>query len=168
MGTCFSSNIKNSKSIKEQDLINDLDKIDPNSIPDVFYQDRPIIAKVIDVYDGDTIKVIFLIDTIPIKISLRLNGIDTPEIKKYKGKLEEEKPAGIICRDRLKELIENKIVTIVIRRWDKYARLVADVYWNNLNVNQYMIRHGLAKPYFGSTKIEWTIEELNIILLSKK
>jgi len=173
MGSCISSENKSkskskskskNKSTEEYDLIEQLNKIDPKSISNVFYQDCPIMAKVIDVYDGDTIKVIILIDKTPIKISLRLNGIDTPEIKKGKGKLEEEKEAGIICRDKLKELVENKIVTIVIRRWDKYARVVADVYWNYLNINQYMIKHNLAKPYLGDTKTNWTIEELNKIL----
>ena len=72
----------------------------------------PIVSgKVIKVYDGDTITIVSdipgLKDSPFYKFSIRLNGIDTPEIR---GKTEDEKLIAIKARDDLSNLILGDIV----------------------------------------------------------
>ena len=65
------------------------------------------------VYDGDTItiasKVPGLLDSPIYKFSVRLNGIDTPEIK---GRNEEEKSIAVKARDALSGLIMGKDILL--------------------------------------------------------
>ena len=45
------------------------------------FEDQIIETKVISVYDGDTIKVVFPLNDIFYKWNCRLMGVDTPEIR---------------------------------------------------------------------------------------
>ena len=90
----------------------------------------------------------------------RLYGIDTPE-KRTKDKYEKE--CSIIARDRLKELIFEKIIWVDCIDWDKYGRLLANLYIKKSDmkrkqkcVNQQMIDENLAYKYEGKTKIEFS------------
>jgi endonuclease YncB( thermonuclease family) len=80
---------------------------------------------------------------------VRLNGIDCPEIK---GKTEEEKVCAIRSRTELDKLIMGKTVTLRNVKNEKYGRLLADVYIDDLHVNKYMIDKGLAIEYDGGAK----------------
>lgn len=106
-------------------------------------------AKVIKVYDGDTITVVFKHNDEYNKWNCRIYGIDTPEIKSQNP---EEKKAGIIARDFLKNLILEKIVTIECLDFDKYGRLLANIFYNDKNIMKIMIENNYAKLYFGGTK----------------
>tara|TARA_Y100000816_G_scaffold180229_1_gene130378 strand:+ start:923 stop:1393 length:471 start_codon:yes stop_codon:yes gene_type:complete len=114
----------------------------------------PIVSgKVVKVYDGDTITIVSEIPGLknsPIyKFSLRLNGIDTPEIK---GKDEDEKTAAVAAKEALSKLILNNIVYIKNRKIEKYGRILCDVYKENIHINNYMIEKRYAVPYSGKTK----------------
>ena len=115
----------------------------------------PPITKghVIKVYDGDTItiasKLPIINDEQIYRFSVRLNSIDTPEIK---GHTEEEKSAACIARDALKEKILNKEVTLKNVSLEKYGRLLADVYLNELCLNNWMLENKYAVEYHGKTK----------------
>jgi micrococcal nuclease len=102
-------------------------------------------AFVKDVYDGDSITVdIDLGFNIKLEnIKLRLSDIDTPEIR---GK---EKNKGFISRDWLKEKVLNKWVSIKTEKdiTGKYGRYLAYVYLDDVNLNEQMIKEGLAKKY---------------------
>ena len=140
--------------------------LDIDIIPDVILQHQKVRARVIDVYDGDTVTVVFFIGDVPVKYKIRLIGIDTPEIRMAKGKMKIEKIAAKKCRDFLKALIQDHIVDILIHRWDKYGgRLVGDVYMDlNTNISNLMINNGYGVPYDGGTKHKWTRGELNKII----
>lgn len=108
---------------------------------------------VIKVYDGDTITIA---SKLPYRgsplyrFSVRLAGIDTPEMQGP------EVERAILARNTLSNLILNKKVKLENVRNEKYGRLLANVYVNDIHVNKWMIDHKLAVPYFGGKK-----EELN-------
>lgn len=109
---------------------------------------------VIKVYDGDTITVA---NKLPIyhcndmfRFSVRLNGIDTPEIK---GKNEDEKEAAKVAKNALSEKILGKYVMLKNVATEKYGRLLADVYLGDLNLNNWMLENRFAVSYDGGTKI---------------
>tara|TARA_X000000368_G_scaffold388569_1_gene350155 strand:- start:1302 stop:1850 length:549 start_codon:yes stop_codon:yes gene_type:complete len=111
-------------------------------------------GQVIKVYDGDTITIanklpIYHCDEL-FRFSIRLNGIDTPEIK---GKNEDEKEAAKVAKNALSEKILNKYVTLKNVANEKYGRVLADVYLGDLNLNNWMLENRFAVSYDGGTKI---------------
>lgn len=115
----------------------------------------PPIAKgyVIKVYDGDTITIaskLPYLESPLYRFSVRLNGIDCPEIK---GKEEHEKECAQIAKKEVSELIFNKVVTLQNLQTEKYGRILADVYINDLHLNKYLVDKRLAVVYDGGTKI---------------
>ena len=117
----------------------------PSFSPDVKY------GKVIKVYDGDTITIASKpYKDYPIyRFSVRLNGIDTPELK---TKNENEKKHAIIARDALHERIFGKYVELKNVSYEKYGRLLADVYLDDENLNDWLIMNNFATKYDGGTK----------------
>jgi endonuclease YncB( thermonuclease family) len=109
-------------------------------------------GRVIKVYDGDTITIASKLpfnDSPLYRLSVRLNGIDTPEIK---GKTEDEKIAAKSARDALSALILNKYITLKNIQSEKYGRILADVYLDDLWLNEWMIKERYALIYEGGTK----------------
>jgi endonuclease YncB( thermonuclease family) len=134
---------------------------------DVEYKDTtqfipPIVAgKVIKVYDGDTITIASKIPgtALPIyRFRVRLAGIDSAEIK---GHTEAEKRVAIEARDALHKLIFGKMIVLQNLGTEKYGRILADIYIENLHVNQWMLDNNYAVPYDGGKKVrppEWENE----------
>jgi len=115
----------------------------------------PVAAKVVKVYDGDT----FTVEAYPwpgitAKASVRVNGVDTPEIR---GKCESEKRKAIEAREFVKGLILGKMVFLQNVKYGKYAgRVVADVKLgggNNLAAK--IISQGLGREYHGGAREGW-------------
>ena len=109
-------------------------------------------GRVIKVYDGDTITIAAKLpfDKSPLyRLSVRLNGIDTPEIK---GKTDDEKTAAKQVKDALSNLILNKHVFLKNIQTEKYGRILADVYIGELHINQWLITEKYAVKYDGGTK----------------
>ena len=84
----------------------------------------------------------------------RLLGIDTPEIK---TKSKDEYAAAIKAKEKLSELILNKIITIKCSNFDKYGRLLITVYKSGVNINEFMVRQGHAYKYDGGTKRKFEV-----------
>ena len=109
-------------------------------------------GRVIKVYDGDTITIAAKLpfDDSPLyRLSVRLNGIDTPEIK---GKTDDEKIAAKQVKDALSNLILNKRVSLKNIQTEKYGRILADVYIGELHINKWLITEKYAVKYDGGTK----------------
>ena len=110
------------------------------------------------VYDGDTIRGIFYssLNDLPIQWKIRMNGYDSPEMKPLKSKENRELEIELAhkAKDALIGLIGNKIVQMHCDKFDKYGRILATIYVEELNVNQWMIDNGHGYPYFGGTKKE--------------
>jgi len=112
-------------------------------------------AKVIKVYDGDTITVASKLPFIgsPIyRFSVRLRSIDSPEIK---GKSKNECEMAIKARDALHNLIFGKIIELRNNGKEKYGRLLADIYYNDIHINNWMVENGYAVQYDGGKKSEF-------------
>lgn len=141
------------------DVNNKMDEINDNYLQDIEYKDTipfvpPVLqGKVIKIYDGDTItiasKIENLKDSLVYRFSVRLNGIDTPEIK---GKNEDEKEIAKKARDSLSQLILGKIVTLKNVETEKYGRLLAELYLEDIHLNQWMLEKRYAVKYGGGTK----------------
>ena len=104
-------------------------------------------------YDGDTIRTpIVALKGLP-KLSIRVQGIDTPEIR---GKCDSEKIQALKARDRLNQLLDGEVTVIPIE-WDKYGgRFIAKVLdKDGRNVSDILITEGLARPYQGEKKQPW-------------
>ena len=161
------SKCKNKKNDINKEYDNENYKEDENKIfinnmeienNDILFKDTipfipPVtIGKVIKVYDGDTITIA---SKIPIpnsplyRFSVRLNGIDTPEIK---GKTENEKNAAKKVQKALEDLILQKNITLKNVATEKYGRILADVYLEELHINEWLINNKYAVRYDGGTK----------------
>ena len=80
---------------------------------------------VVKVYDGDTITIISKLpyeESSFYKFSVRLNGIDCPEIK---GETLQEKQCAQLARDELSKLILNKEIILKNLKTEKYGRISA-------------------------------------------
>ena len=121
-------------------------------------------AKVVSVYDGDTIKVVFPLENKLYKWNCRLEHVDTPELR---TKNENEKKYGYIVRDKLREKILNKVVNIKCNDFDKYGRLLIEILQNDdVTINQWLIDNQYAFKYDGGTKQSWEEYLINSNLLS--
>lgn len=143
MGLC-----KSKSSIIDIDIIDaDYDRALPFSVQIEY-------GKVIKVYDGDTITVASkLYQGSPVyRFQIRLRGIDTPELKSIN---DIEKSNAIIARDALHEKIFGKVVTLKNIGKEKYGRILADIYLDNININNWLIDSKYAVHYNGGKKSEW-------------
>lgn len=122
---------------------------------------RPV--KVLKVYDGDTIWVAIKLKSCVFKFKVRLYGIDTPEMKPPKNKLnrDQEIKKAKEARDYLASLIDNKIIILKSEGLGKYGRILGRLYIKKgcfcntslFDVNEDMINQGYATEYYGGTKI---------------
>jgi endonuclease YncB( thermonuclease family) len=112
-------------------------------------------GKVVKVYDADTITIANRVSvgnshTEEIyRFQVRLNGIDTPEIK---SKNATTKTLAIKARDVLAEMILGKVVVLRNVDFEKYGRLLADVYFGDIHINQWLLDNKYAVKYDGGTK----------------
>ena len=142
-------------------------------------------AKITSVYDADTCKAVFYLNGELIKYTLRLVGIDTPEIrpKKSSDNREEEIIAAKRARNRFIQLCTNceleidkdiskkelqkiidkntKIIKLKCFEFDKYGRLLANIliigeFSETINVNEVLIKEGHGYNYDGGTKKKFT------------
>ena len=119
-------------------------------------------AKVISVYDGDSItcdvtypiiKNMRLVNT----EKIRIYGIDTPELR---DKNLEIKALAYEVRDYVRQaLFEGRIIDLLlIDDNDKYGRLLAYVLIDGNDFGAHLIIKGYAQEYYGGTKKAWIIQ----------
>lgn len=133
---------------------------DNYSDADYFTLDSQVFeCKVVKVYDGDTIHVLFPYFDKMYKWNCRLTGIDTPELRTTNLL---EKEYGYKVRDILSDKILNKVIKIKCGEFDKYGRLLCEVYDNNTeettftnSINNWLIENNYAFAYDGGTKKDW-------------
>jgi len=140
--------IYNEKKIKS-DLYSSKDKIKKIK---KFELTGNIWAYCYKVIDGDSIKVCFYIQDELYKYSFRLAGIDTPELRSKNLK---EKEFAKKVKKYLKLMIETKFIYLKLQKFDKYGRILADVYYNDELINELLVTKGYAHTYSGGTKQKW-------------
>ena len=157
----FRSNYYNKHDILNKNLI-DINYMSDG--PDIKWEDTveftfPIKGgRVIKVYDADTITISSKLpyDESPMyRLSVRLNGIDTPEMK-GKSVSDEEKEAAKLARDFVSNLVLNKYVKLENIESEKYGRILADVYIGDIHLNNLLLKERYAVKYDGGTKIKPT------------
>ena len=106
--------------------------------------------EILEVYDGDTIKV--KADFLPeeLKLSVRVRGVDTGE-KGWRAKCVYETEMSSRAIKFVTRLIaEAKEVTFTNIEWDKYGgRVVADVNIDGVGLTERLLNTGLAHAYDG-------------------
>jgi endonuclease YncB( thermonuclease family) len=111
-------------------------------------------GRVIKCYDADTITIASKLpyDASPLyRLSVRLNGIDAPEIK---GKCAEEKEVAKEARDFVSNLVLNKMIRLENVESEKYGRILADVYLGDVHLNELLLKERYAVKYDGGTKLK--------------
>lgn len=115
---------------------------------------REYPCRVTAVHDGDTFDVEISIgfDLLK-KDSVRLAGLDTPELVT---------PEGKVAREAVVKLIDSKDITLVLTldkngnpRREKYGRLLATVLIGKDSLNQIIIDQHIGRPYSGGKKEPW-------------
>lgn len=148
----------------------DWDKVD-KKVKKFTFEDEFKLAKCVHVYDGDTVQVVFPVQGILYRWSCRLSGVDTPELR---TRNKQEKAYGYHVRDALREKLSNKMVMVHCGEFDKYGRLLGQIYLkddydvqngggNNgdsddlqkNSINQWLIDNNFAFPYDGGSKKDW-------------
>uniref|UniRef100_A0A6C0LF39 TNase-like domain-containing protein n=1 Tax=viral metagenome TaxID=1070528 RepID=A0A6C0LF39_9ZZZZ len=140
------------------------------STPELSVNGLKTFGRLVEIYDGDTVKVVLNAFGSYYKFTIRLNGIDTCEMKSKDKVLQEY---GVKARDRLFEILTDKRVitkndiktildTDVYLVWveccakDKYGRVLANIYKNkddNKSVSDILLDEKLAYKYEGKTKL---------------
>ena len=121
-----------------------------------------IFAGYVKVSDGDTIKIS--------KYKIRLHGIDAPEKKQicqrpylnlFFFSLYEDYFCGEFVTNKLKELIENKLIECRVNdKKDFFGRYLGVCYKNNLNINQWLVENGYAVAFIKYSKDYVKFEEI--------
>lgn len=94
---------------------------------------------VLEVLDGDTVKVCFLVEQ-----SVRVLGINAPEVHGP------QRPQGLKTKARMAELLPaGSVVRAVLHGREKYGRLLAELVGPQGSASQVLLREGLAAPWDG-------------------
>lgn len=134
-------------------LSKELDNLDILSIQKFSFKNYTTLLKIIKVIDGDSIIGVFKFNNIFYKYNFRINGIDTPEIH---SKNIIEKNKGIAAKEYLTNKILNKILLSDFLDFDKYGRILVNIYIDeNYSISDDLIQGGYAYSYDGKTKSEW-------------
>ncbi len=110
-------------------------------------------AQVIKVYDGDTITIASKLpfESSPLyRFSVRLAGIDAPEMN---SKDNEEKECALFSQKALELIVLHKIIELKNITIEKYGRLLADIYLQDLHINKYLLENRYVVSYNGKKKI---------------
>tara|TARA_Y100000389_G_C17470594_1_gene530214 strand:+ start:6631 stop:7110 length:480 start_codon:yes stop_codon:yes gene_type:complete len=119
---------------------------------------------VVNVYDGDTFKAVVYHNGLMKKLTFRPVGYDTPEMKPLKSMenrdiyIEKAKEA----RQKFIDLCGGIHSYVFLRcgKYDKYGRVLVHVTnrrYSRKTINDLMLDSGLANPYNGGTKLEFTL-----------
>ncbi len=100
------------------------------------------LYKVVKIFDGDTIKV----KGFDLTFKIRLVGIDCPETG---FKEQKTQPYSQKAKQYLISLLDNKRIAIKTYGIDAYNRQLAEIFYDNKNINLEMIKAGLAEVYKG-------------------
>jgi endonuclease YncB( thermonuclease family) len=131
---------------------------------------QDLYVPVINVYDGDTVETRLTLPSPLDKVSVRIYGIDTPEMpaKSYAttGKLNrakciQEAELALLAQAYVEDLVKDNGNLLLLRAysWDKYGgRIDADTYVVDLatgieiNIADQLISNGMAVEYYGGKK----------------
>lgn len=157
--------------MREEEEIKRLMSLDINNIQKTQFNGMKIIARVVDIYDGDTITIAFFPsyhnEKTPYVCSFRLFGYDAPEMKPnlHMENRELHMKAGEKVKDLVKKKLLGNIVDVEFsKKSEKFGREMGQIYINKNCFNEWIISNKLGKPYHGEKKGEFTEDDLNHII----
>ena len=115
----------------------------------------PYPAAVEQIVDGDTLSVrVTIWLQHDIRVSVRLRGIDAPELR---GRCDAEKLRAAAATEALARLVVDQPVTLTSIEGDKYfGRVVADVATSTgEDIAALLVAGGFARAYAGRTRTSW-------------
>jgi len=102
------------------------------------------------VIDGDTLDLdIDLGFHITLSERVRLMGIDTPETRTRNLV---EKADGLKAKEFVIGFVADGSVVIKVHGFGKFGRPLVDLYKGSVCLNDQLVLHGLAAPYFGGKR----------------
>lgn len=119
-------------------------------------------AKVVKLYDGDTMTVVLFINDKPFKFRIRLAGIDTAE------KTSNNPKEVDIANEAIKwasDFIDNDLIYIKCHRMDKYGRVLGTIFKDSTCkycLNNVLLESGLAYKYNGGKRLpfnQWYLQK---------
>ena len=125
----------------------------PGAAPAAEIIPGPINARVVSVYDGDTLTV----DAVPwpgltARTSVRVAGVDTPEIR---GKCQAEKDQAIRARDFVRATVGARVQLTDVRPGKYASRVIAHVWVRGQKLSDLLIAEHLGRPYHGGRREGW-------------
>lgn len=118
-----------------------------------FAYDDILNVKFVKNYDGDTftVNITTYPEIIGSKITVRVLGIDAPEIK---GKCEKEQAAAKFVKEAVyKELKNAQVIHLLNPKRDKYFRILADVMYDGKSLKDFLLSLQEVYKYDGGTKL---------------
>lgn len=138
-----------------------------------------LIGRIVNIIDGDSLNIILPVFNNYYKFNIRLNGIDTCEIK---SKIEDNKKKALkarisilnlltnhnypetLTKNDIKDILDKDVILVWVEclNFDKYGRLLANVYQldylsmnklKNTSLSEYLLQNKLAYEYTGKTKL---------------
>lgn len=128
---------------------------------DTTFKGLEMYAKCVDIHDGDTCRLKFFYRNEITQCSVRLLGIDAPEIIPKKAgrtveSLKKEKNEAKKAKDELLLLFgDDRLVYVKFEEHDKYGRPLVTLYKSKndaRSINQIMIEKGYGVSYDGGHK----------------
>ncbi|KCZ79276.1 hypothetical protein H312_03334 [Anncaliia algerae PRA339] len=112
-----------------------------------------LTGKITRVIDGDTVKFSYkpCLGKYGKEMTLRLMGIDAPEIA-FGNK--PGQPLGDVSKLFVEEKCLKKTVKVHLIDIDRYNRIVANIFINNISLSLLLVRNGLAFVYKGNVKFD--------------
>lgn len=132
-------------------------------------------ARLVDVYDGDTMTCVFpIFGDNYFKFNIRLNGIDTAEMKSEFKNIAldaRHKILNYLCEDiynlnvdchrsDIQDFLKRNVITVWLEchDFDKYGRILGDIYKSKetISLSNVLLNANLAYKYNGGKKLEFT------------
>ncbi len=146
----------------DESYLNELVSADKNDFKQYDLSGRWILVKILNIHDGDTYTVGWKENDQLVKLNIRLDGLDTPELH---SKNADEAKLCRLGRNWLISKYLNKPMVLQCMKMDKYGRLLANVFeypmHDNVSINQMLIDNKFARVYGGDLhKNDWSNEEI--------
>jgi endonuclease YncB( thermonuclease family) len=153
MGLCVSNQAEQVEKVRRQQL----EAATYSTADDLVYNFSE--AKVVKVYDGDSLTIAAYYDNGIKKFNVRIYGIDCDEIK---GGTPETRENAIRAKKYVEKLVLNKIVKVTVlnnrvvdgkKLREKYGRLLASIITpEGIDLADELHIMGLARRYYGESK----------------
>ena len=137
-------------------------------------------GRLVDIIDGDSLSIILPVFDNYYRYNVRVNGIDTCELKS-KNEMNKTLALQARCcllklvtgkdypitssRQEIKEILNENVFVVYLKclDFDKYGRLLAEIYTDsNISFSQHLLDNKLAYKYTGQTKLTET-EQLDVM-----